>query len=275
MDISTTTLLNNGIQMPMVGLGTYRSDDGDEVGKAVQWALETGYRAIDTASMYQNEAGIGTAVAKSDLPRSDIFITSKVWNSDQGYESTLASCAGTLERLDTDYLDLFLIHWPSRVHMADTWRAMEELVGDGKVRAIGVSNFLAHHIEELLSFANIAPTVNQVEHHPYLQQPELLAACAQHDIKVTAWAPMLKGQVNEIDTIVSIARELGATPAQVTLRWMLERGVLVIPKSVRQERIAENADLFDFDLAPEHMEQLRLLDRSERIGPNPDEFPGT
>ena len=275
MDISTTTLLNNGIHMPIVGLGTYKSGDGDEVGAAVRWALDAGYRAIDTASMYQNEVGIGAAVAASDVQRTDVFITSKVWNSDQGYAPTLASCAGTLERLDTDYLDLLLIHWPSRSHMADTWRAMEELVGLGKVRAIGVSNFLVHHLEELLSFATIPPAVNQVEHHPYLQQPELLAACAEHNIKVTAWAPLLKGRVNDIETIVSIADELGATPAQVTLRWMLERDVIVIPKSVRHQRILENADLFGFNLTSEQMEKLNALDRAERDGPNPDEFPGT
>lgn len=275
MQISTTTTLNNGVEMPLVGLGTYLSDDGDEVGNAVQWALEAGYRAIDTASMYQNESGIGQAVATSAVPRDEIFITSKVWNSDQGYDTTLASCEGSLERLGVDYLDLLLIHWPSRTHMADTWRAMEELVADGRVRSIGVSNFLAHHLDELLMLATIAPTVNQFEHHPYLQQPELVAKCAEHDIKVTAWAPILKGRVNEIDTIVSIASEVKATPAQVTLRWMLERGVIVIPKSVRQERIVENGDLFGFELHADHMDRLAALDRNERVGPNPDEFPGT
>ena len=275
MQISTTTTLNNGVEMPIVGLGTYLSNDGEEVINAVQWALEAGYRAIDTASMYQNEEGIGQAISASPTSREDIFITSKVWNTDQGYESTLASCAGSLERLGTDYLDLLLIHWPSRTHMADTWRAMEELLSDGKVRSIGVSNFLAHHLDELLSTANVPPTVDQFEHHPYLQQPELVAKCAEHDIKVTAWAPILKGRVNEIDAIVSIANEVDATPAQVTLRWMLDRGVIVIPKSVRQERIQENGDLFDFALAADHVERLNALDRGERVGPNPDEFPGT
>lgn len=275
MQISTTTTLNNGVEMPIVGLGTYLSNDGEEVINAVQWALEAGYRAIDTASMYQNEEGIGQAISASPTSREDIFITSKVWNTDQGYESTLASCAGSLERFGTDYLDLLLIHWPSRTHMADTWRAMEELLSDGKVRSIGVSNFLAHHLDELLSTANVPPTVDQFEHHPYLQQPELVAKCAEHDIKVTAWAPILKGRVNEIDAIVSIANEVDATPAQVTLRWMLDRGVIVIPKSVRQERIQENGDLFDFALAADHVERLNALDRGERVGPNPDEFPGT
>lgn len=275
MDISTTTTLNNGTKMPIVGLGTYLSQDGDEVQRAVTWALEAGYRAIDTASMYKNEEGIGAAVAASSVSREDIFLTSKVWNTDQGYESTLASCAGSLQRLGTDYLDLLLIHWPSRMHMADTWRALEELVADGVVRTIGVSNFLAHHIDELLSFANIAPAVNQFEHHPYLQQPDLVAKCGEHDIKVTAWAPILKGRVNEIDTITSIAAEVGATPAQVTLRWMIERGVIVIPKSVRQERIVENAGLFGFALGEDQMAQLNALDRNERVGPNPDNFPGT
>lgn len=275
MDISTTTTLNDGFEMPVVGLGTYRSNDGAEVIKAVHSALEVGYRAIDTASLYQNEEGIGQAVASSPIPREDIFITSKVWNTDQGYEATLATCAASLERLGTDYLDLFLIHWPSRTHMADTWRAMEELQAQGQVRSIGVSNFLAHHIDELLSIATVAPTVNQFEHHPYLQQPGLVEKCAKHDIKVTAWAPILKGRVNEIDTIVAIASEVGATPAQVTLRWMLDRGIIVIPKSVRESRIRENADLFGFALTADHVTRLNSLDRDERVGPNPDEFPGT
>lgn len=275
MDISTTTTLNNGIEMPRVGLGTYKSDNGGEVVQAVHWALEAGYRSIDTASMYQNEAGIGRAVTESPVPREEIFITSKVWNSDQGYESTLDSCAGSLERLQTDYIDLLLIHWPSRSHMADTWRALEELLAAGKVRAIGVSNFLAHHIDELLSLATVPPAVNQIEHHPYLQQPDLVAKCNELSIAVTAWAPMLKGEVNNIDTIVSIAAELGATPAQVTLRWMLDRGVLVIPKSVRQARIVENSNLFDFEFTPDHAAQLQSLDKGQRTGPNPDEFPGT
>lgn len=275
MDISTTTTLNNGIEMPRIGLGTYQSNDGDEVTNAIHWALEAGYRAIDTASMYKNETGIGRAVAESDVPRDQIFITSKVWNSDQGYESTFDSLAGSLERLQTDYLDLLLIHWPSRTHMAQTWRAFEELLGAGKVRAIGVSNFLAHHIDELLSLATVPPSVNQIEHHPYLQQPELVAKCHELNIAVTAWSPILRGRVNDIDTITSIANELGATPAQVTLRWMLDSDVLVIPKSARQARIIENASLFDFELTPAHMSQLQALDKGERTGPNPDEFPGT
>jgi len=275
MDISTTRTLNNGIEMPMFGLGTYKSGDGTEVTDAVKWALDAGYRAIDTAAMYQNETGIGAAVARSDVSREDIFITSKVWNTDQGYDGTRASLHATLDRLGTDYLDLFLIHWPSRMHMADTWRAMEELLAEGKVRALGVSNFLTHHLDELISFANVAPAVNQIEHHPYLQQPDLVAASDSHDIAVTAWAPLLRGQITEIPVIASIAAELGATPAQVTLRWMLDRNVIVIPKSVRQARIIENADLFGFSLTPAHIEQLNALDRNERTGPNPDEFPGT
>lgn len=274
MDISTTTTLNNGIEMPIVGLGTYKSTDGDEV-TAVKWALDAGYRAIDTASMYQNEAGISTAIAESDLAREDVFVTSKVWNSDQGYDNTLKAFASSLERLGGDYIDLYLIHWPSRAHMADTWKAMEEIYDSGAAKAIGVSNFHAHHLDELLSFANTPPAVNQVEHHPLLQQPDLLSACASHDIKITAWAPLIRGRINEIGPIVAIAAEVGATPAQVTLRWMLERGVIVIPKSVRQERIIENADLFGFELSPAHIDTINSLDANERTGPNPDQFPGT
>ena len=204
MDISTTTTLNNGIEMPLVGLGTFRSEDGEVVGNAVQWALDAGYRSIDTATMYQNESGIGAAVADSTVDRSDIFIATKVWNSDQGYDNTMASFEQSLNRLKIDYLDLFLIHWPSKTDMAGTWKAMEELYEGKAVRAIGVCNFMPHHLDQLTSLANVPPAINQVEHHPLLQQPDLLAACDAHDIRVTAWGPLVRGAINDIDTLVTI-----------------------------------------------------------------------
>ena len=224
--------------------------------------------------MYQNETGIGAAVADSSVDRSDIFITTKIWNSDQGYDNTMAAFEQSMARLDTDYLDLLLIHWPSKTHMAGTWKAMEELYEAKAVRTIGVSNFLAHHLDQLTSFANVAPAVNQIEHHPFLQQPALLATCDQHAIKVTAWAPLMRGGVGNIDTLVAIGEQVGATPAQVTLRWMIDRGVIVIPKSARQQRIEENGDLFGFELTETHTAQIAALDQNSRTGPNPDDFPG-
>ena len=225
--------------------------------------------------MYGNEVGIGRAITESDVAREDIFVTSKVWNTDQGYDNTHAAFAASLERLGGSYIDLYLIHWPSRTHMADTWRAMEEIYESGAAKAIGVSNFKAHHLDELFGFANTPPAVNQIEHHPLLQQPDLIAACAERDIKVTAWAPLIRGRVNEIPELVDIGGDVGATPAQVTLRWMLENGVIIIPKSVREERIIENADLFSFELTSEHIATINSLDSGERTGPDPDQFPGT
>ena len=225
--------------------------------------------------MYQNESGIGAAVADSTVDRSDIFIATKVWNSDQGYDNTMASFEQSLNRLKIDYLDLFLIHWPSKTDMAGTWKAMEELYEGKAVRAIGVCNFMPHHLDQLTSLANVPPAINQVEHHPLLQQPDLLAACDAHDIQVTAWGPLVRGAINDIDTLVTIGAEVGATPAQVTLRWMIDRGVIVIPKSVQQHRIVENADLFGFELTDAHAAQIAALDQNHRTGPHPDNFPGT
>lgn len=261
--------------MPLVGLGTYLIEEGAPAIQAVHWALEAGYRAIDTASMYQNETSIGAAINSSEVDRGDIFVTSKVWNTDQGYDSTLAAFDASLGRLDTDYLDLYLVHWPSNAHMQDTWRAMEELYESGVVRAIGVCNFMAHHLDRLASFANVAPTINQFEHHPLLQQPDVVAACEERDIRVTSWGPLVRGAINDIDALVDIGNEVGATPAQVTLRWMLDRGVIVIPKSVRQQRIIDNAQLFGFELSDAHAARIAALDRNHRTGPHPDQFPGT
>ncbi len=274
MDISTTTTLNNGIEMPILGLGTWQIQDR-EVAQVIDWALEFGYRAIDTASMYKNESGVGAAVRASDLTRGNIFVTSKVWNSDQGYDSTHRAFSATLERLGLDYLDLYLIHWPSKAHMADTWRAMEELHESGVIRSIGVSNFRTHHLDQLMTTAKVAPAVNQIEHHPRLQQPDLVTACEELDIRITAWSPLMRGGVGEIEPLVEIADEIGATPAQVTLRWMLERGVIAIPKTVRRERIEENANLFHFEISPAQMATLNSLDQGHRTGPDPDDFPGT
>lgn len=269
--LTDTVTLANGVEMPRLGLGTFRSAEGGDVEGAVATALELGYRGIDTASMYGNETGVGRAIAGSTVSRGEIFLATKVWNDEQGYDGTLAACERSLERLGTGYLDLFLVHWP-RPNTPDTWRAMERLLDEGTVRAIGVCNHLQQHLETLLETATVLPMVDQFEFHPRLQQPPLITYCEDHDVVVQAWAPLMKGRVGEVPEIVEIAARHGKTPAQVTLRWILQRGIVTIPKSVHADRIAENADVFDFALTPEEMRTIDGLDRSERIGSHPDRF---
>lgn len=275
-DISSRVRLANGVRMPRLGLGTYKSRQGGDVEGSVTVALELGYRSIDTASLYQNEEGIGQAVAASGIPRSELFLTSKVGNSEQGYNSTLKAFDHSLARLGTDYLDLYLIHWPQPQtpetwHVTlETWRAMERLYAEGVVRAIGVCNHLEHHLEELAKSAEVLPMVNQFEFHPWLQQPELVSYCDDHGIVVEAWAPVMKGRIGEVPEVGIIADAHGKSPAQVAIRWILQHGIVTIPKSVHPERIAENADVFDFELTDEEMAAIDLLDRGYRFGPEPD-----
>lgn len=268
-DITATVRLANGVQMPRLGLGTYKSAEGGDVERSVAAALELGYRSIDTASLYGNERGIAQAIAASGVPRTEIFIASKVWNDEQGYEGTLAACERSLRRLDTNYLDLYLIHWP-RTESAETWRAMERLLKEGSVRAIGVCNHLEHHIESLLRTGTVAPMVNQYEFHPWLQQRSLRSYCEANGVVVEAWAPLMKGRVGEIAEMVAIGQRHAKSPAQVALRWLLQLGVVTIPKSVHRERVAENADVFDFALTDDEMQAIDGLDRGERFGPHPD-----
>lgn len=273
MDISTRVKLNNGVEMPWFGLGVFRSEDGAEVENAVKTALKNGYRSIDTASIYQNEKGVGKGIKDSGLKRDEIFLTSKVWNTEQGYESTLMAFHSSLERLQTDYLDLYLVHWPKGEKSKDTWKALEELYAQGKIKAIGVSNFLIHHLEDLLPECKVVPAVNQVEFHPELIQPELLDYCQGKGIQMEAWSPIMKGRVNEIPEIIDIAAKYGKTPVQVVLRWDIQKGVITIPKSVKPERIISNGNIFDFELAPEDMAIIDGLDKNKRIGFHPDEVP--
>lgn len=261
-----------GVFMPRLGLGTFRSGAGIEVEHEVAWALELGYRGIDTASMYGNEEGVGRALAASGLARDEYFVTTKLWNDEQGFDRTLAACEASLERLGLDHVDLYLIHWPMPATTHDTWRALERLRAEGLTRAIGVCNFLVPHLEGLLEFAEVPPAVDQVEHHPRLQQPELRGFCAEHGITMQAWAPIMRGAVAQIPEIVEIARSHGKTPAQVTLRWILQSGVTTIPKSVHRERIAENADLYDFELTASELATIAALDHGERLGRHPDSF---
>ncbi|MCK0192614.1 aldo/keto reductase [Arenibacter sp. F20364] len=258
--------------MPYFGLGVYLSEDGKEVTNAVKWALEEGYRHIDTASIYGNEEGVGIGIKESGVDRKDIFVVSKVWNSDQGYDSTIKAYEASLERLDLDYLDLYLVHWPVKGKYKETWRAMEYLYEHKGVRAIGVSNFMQHHLEDLLTSAKIVPMVNQMEFHPYLVQQELIDFCNKNTIQYEAWSPLMQGHIFELDIMKDLAEKYDKTIAQIVLRWDLQKGVVTIPKSSKKERIRANADVFDFVLAPEDMKRLDALARGKRFGPDPDNF---
>ena len=270
MNISSTTKLNNGVEMPWLGLGVFLSEDGPEVENAVKSALANGYRHIDTAAIYHNERGVGKAIMESGVPRNEIFLTSKVWNTYQGYTSTLQAFKDSLERLQTDYLDLYLIHWPKGNKSVDTWKALEELYEAGRIRAIGISNFLVHHLEEFLPHCKVVPAVNQVEFHPELIQSDLLRFCQQKGIQLEAWSPIMRGKVNDIPVMQEIASKHGKTPVQVVLRWDIQKGVVTIPKSVKAERIISNSDIFDFELSAEEMAKIDALDVEQRIGPHPD-----
>lgn len=272
MDIKSSVTLSNGLQMPLFGLGVFMSKEGLEVEGAVLTALESGYRHIDTAAVYGNERGVGKAVNGSGIPRKEIFITSKVWNSDQGYQTTFDAFEESIERLDTDYIDLYLIHWPKGDLSVETWKAMEEIYASGRIRAIGVSNFLVHHLEGLLPHCKVKPMVNQVEFHPYLQQPALQNFCRSQGIQLEAWAPIMRGKVNDIPVLQALAAKYGKTPVQVTLRWELQKQIVTIPKSVHPERILSNIDVFDFELSEEDMLSIDSLDRHHRFGADPDNF---
>jgi len=271
-NLQDTTILHNGVKMPNFGLGVYKSQDGEEVINAIHYAVKAGYRSIDTASLYFNETGVGEAIKQCGLPREELFITTKVWNSDQGYESTLAAFEESMKKLDLEYLDLYLIHWPVKEKYKDTWRALEKLYKDGRVRAIGVSNFHQHHLEDLMSVAQVKPMVNQVELHPFLSQVELRAYCQSEGIAIEAWSPLARGRVLQDPTLAEIAAKYNKSIPQIVLRWDLQHGIITIPKSVHEQRIIDNADIFDFELSAEDMKKIDSLNRNERTGQNPDHF---
>lgn len=264
--------LSNGLEMPKLGLGVLKAQDGQEVENAVLRALKNGYRLIDTAAAYRNEKGVGDAILKSGIPREDIFLTTKVWNSDQGYHETLSAFEKSLDQLQTHYVDLYLIHWPVAGKYKETWRALEKLYKEGKAKAIGVSNFQIHHLKDLMSSAEIMPMVNQVEMHPHLQQEELIEFAQANGIVLEAWRPIMMGEVNKIPDIKAIAERHGKSPVQVTLRWLTQKGVVVIPKSVTASRIKANAAIFDFELSLHEMNMINYLDEGKRLGPDPDNF---
>ncbi|GGH85582.1 diketogulonate reductase-like aldo/keto reductase [Pullulanibacillus pueri] len=271
VNLSTTTVLNNGVSMPIFGLGVYKAEDGEEVKQAVEAALEAGYRLIDTASFYKNEAGVGEAIKASGIPREELFITTKVWNDQQGYESTLAAFEESRTKLGLESIDLYLIHWPIKGKYKETWRALEKLYKEGKVRAIGVSNFKAHHIEDLLSESEIVPAVNQIELHPRLTQEEDRAYCIEKGIKVEAWSPLMRGRLFDEPLLMDIAEKHGKTTAQVILRWNVQHQIITIPKSVKKQRIIENSNIFDFELTAEEMKAIDGLNQNIRTGMDPDE----
>ncbi|AKZ59298.1 2,5-diketo-D-gluconate reductase A [Streptomyces ambofaciens ATCC 23877] len=269
-------ILNNGVEMPQLGFGVWQVPD-DEAETAVAQALEAGYRSIDTAAIYGNEEGTGKAVAASGVAREDLFVTTKLWNSDQGYDSTLRAFDTSLEKLGLEYVDLYLIHWPTpaKERYVDTYKAFEKLHADGRVRAIGVSNFLPEHLERLIGETSVVPAVNQIELHPHLQQHALREFHAEHGIATEAWSPLGSGKgILEIPAIVAIAQKHGRTPAQVVLRWHLQTGNVVIPKSVTPSRIEENIDVFGFSPDTEDLAAISALNEDRRLGPDPAEFNG-
>lgn len=270
--IKDFTLLNNGLKMPWLGFGVFKLSDGQEVEQAVSYALEVGYRSIDTAAAYRNEDGVGKAIRESGIPREDVFLTTKLWNEDQRKKRALEAFEESLKRLGTEYVDLYLVHWPVKGCYQETWQVMEKIYQSGRAKAIGVSNFLVHHLEDILRDSQIVPSVNQVEFHPFLVQPELLKFCQEHKIQVEAWSPLMQGQIVTEPIVQRMAEKYHKTPAQIALRWDLQHEVVTIPKSARSNRIAENAQIFDFELSQADMNVLDALDEGKRVGPDPDNF---
>tara|TARA_B100000678_G_scaffold8291_2_gene6925 strand:+ start:1485 stop:2396 length:912 start_codon:yes stop_codon:yes gene_type:complete len=271
-DINGKVTLSNGVKMPYLGLGVYKSKDGEEVKNAINYAFDAGYRLIDTASFYNNEEGVGEAIRESEIERKELFITTKVWNDDQGYQNTLKAFETSRQKLGLDYIDLYLIHWPVPHVLEETWQALEKLYNDGKVKAIGVCNCLQHQLETIKQAGSIVPMVLQNEFHPKLVQQELIDYCKRENIQYQAWSPLMRGQILENKTIAEIAKKYNKSIAQVILRWDLQKGVLTIPKSVHQQRIEENRNIFDFKLTSEEVKTIDALHNNERTGAHPDHF---
>ena len=277
LTIASRFPLNQGGGIPALGLGVFQSPPGKETRQAVEWALKIGYRHIDTAAMYGNEADVGEAVRSSGLPREEIFVTTKMWYTDHGFESAQRAAQKSLRELGLSYVDLYLIHWPranSPDDRLDTWRAFEKLQREGVARAIGVSNYTVRHLEELRAHSDVVPAVDQVEFHPFIFDPELLSYCDRYKIRLEAWSPLTRGRRLDDPAIVAIAKAHRKSPAQVLVRWGLEHGIVEIPKSIHQERIAENAQVFDFRLTPEEVARLDALRDGRRVGMwNPADIP--
>lgn len=273
-DIKNSIKLNNGVLMPRLGLGVWQAKDGTEVESAVAAAIDSGYRLIDTAAVYGNEAGVGRAIAASSVPRDEIFVTTKLWNADHGYANTLAAFEKSLARLNLDYVDLYLIHWPvpARDKYIETWRALENLYADGKVKAIGVSNFSPAHLERLMTASTVVPAVNQIELHPYFSQTKTRQYCQQNGIAVESWSPLGGAGSSLLNdpAIKSLAERYSKTTAQIIIRWHLQNDLIVIPKSVHADRIKQNNDVYDFALDRADMKLIDDLNSDRRVGPDPD-----
>ncbi len=262
-------VLNNGVKMPWLGLGVYKTREGEEVINAVRYAVAAGYRSIDTAAFYQNERGVGQAVRECGIAREELFITTKVWNSDQGYESTLQAFEKSRRKLGVDYIDLYLVHWPVPGKYRETWKALVHLYREGVVRAIGVSNHQIAHIKQIVEDTGVVPAVNQVECHPLLTQKEILQFCRQQGIQMEAWSPLMRGNLNK-PTLLNLAVKYDKTPAQIVLRWDIQNGIVTIPKSANKKRIIENSQIFDFELSPEDMLKIDGMNQNQRLGLDPD-----
>lgn len=255
-------LLSNGVKIPSIGFGTYKSGDDEETAKIIKNALNLGYKMIDTASFYNNEVGIGNGIKESGIDRKDIFIVTKLWNDDHGYDNTIEAFNKSLNNLQVDYIDLYLIHWPNKLN-AETWRAFEHLYETGKVKAIGVCNFKVEHLEELKKTAKIMPMVNQVEIHPFSTKNNIINYCKDNNIKVVAWSPISRGRVLSNDLMIDLSQKYKKSIVQIVLRWHMQKGVIPIPKSSNENRIKENIDIFDFEISSEDMKAIDSLDEGD------------
>lgn len=270
LSINDTALLNNGRRIPLLGLGVYLSKQGSETQNAVKWALEAGYRHIDTAAFYNNEKDVGQAIRQSGINREEIFITTKLWNEDQGYDTALRAFDRSLSLLGVDYIDLYLIHWPVTMRRQESWRALETLLGQGRVRSIGVSNYTIRHLKELLQSTNTVPAVNQVEFSPFLYQEELLQYCRDNSIQLEAYSPLSRAARLNDEFLKQVAANYQKSPAQIMIRWALQHRIVVIPKSVHKERIIENADVYDFEISDGDMEKLNALNENYHVAWDPE-----
>jgi len=269
-DIESYVMLNNGVKMPLLGLGTYKAEDFNELNNAIKEALRIGYRHIDTASFYKNEEAVGHALKESGVSRKEIFLVNKLWNSDQGYEKTLKTFRTSIKKLKTDYLDGYLIHWPQPLNK-ETWRAFEKLYKEGYIRAIGVCNFTCNHLKDLMETAEIMPAINQIEFHPRLVQTELIEFYKENNIQIEAWSPLMRGMIFQIPLFKQLSQKYNKTISQIALRWDLQMGVVTIPKSTTLTRIKENSEIFDFEISAEDMKKFKQLNIGFRLGMNPND----
>ncbi|MFT3739011.1 MAG: aldo/keto reductase [Breznakibacter sp.] len=263
--------LANGVKMPMLGFGTFKLTDAKAAYNSVLCALQLGYRHIDTAAVYQNEEAVGRAIQDSGIPRHEIFLVTKMWNSEHGHEKALKAFDSSLGRLGTDYVDLYLVHWP-KPQNKETWKAFEKIYREGRAKAIGVSNFHQHHLEDLFTTAEIKPVVNQVEFHPYLVQQNLVDFCTQNSIQYEAWSPLMQGKIIDIPFLQQLSVKYGRSIAQIVLRWNIELGIVTIPKSSNPDRIKENLNVFGFQLETGDVDKISRLDKHKRVGADPDNF---